>query len=78
MDPLGVVTTLISLTRYLITVAEKVQQNSEECKCLAKHADEVVQLIQSECKDGVPDDLEARLIKLSKCVLFVLPHGTAR
>ena len=78
MDPLSVVTTLISVTQYLITIAEKVQQNREECKRLAKHADDVVRLIQTECKDGVPSDLEARLVKLSKCALFMLLRLTVR
>lgn len=69
MDPLSVITTLISITRYLITVAEKVKQNSQECKRLAKHVDGIVRVIQTECRDGVPKDLEARLVKLSKCVI---------
>ena len=66
MEPLGVIAPLVSLTRYLVDVADTVHQSSEECQRLAKRADEIVGLIQNECMGGVPVDLEAKLVKLSK------------
>ena len=66
MDALAVVTTLVGVTRYLIEVVDKVQQNREECKRLAEHADEVVRFIHKNYKTGLPKDLELRLLNLSE------------
>lgn len=66
MDAIAVVTTLVGVTRYLIEVVDKVQQNREECKRLAEHADEVVQFIHKNYKAGLPKDLELRLVNLSE------------
>lgn len=66
MEPLGALTTLVGQTRYLVDIAETMQQNKEECKRLVKHADEAVGLVQNECVEGVPVDLDLKLVKLSK------------
>lgn len=71
MDPLGIATTLVSLARHLGDVAEKVQQNREECRRLSKHAQEVAGLVDQEYKSGAPSDLQGRLAKLSECVANV-------
>ena len=65
MDPLSFVTVLVKVTGCLVEVVEKVQQNREECKRLAEHADEVVRFIHKKYNDGMPKHLELCLLDLS-------------
>jgi hypothetical protein len=52
MDPLSILSTLISVTKYLQGVSDKVQQNRDECQRLAIHARDVFAMIEVEIRDG--------------------------
>lgn len=68
MDPLDPLTSLIGVIRYLRDVAEKVQQNREECRRLAAHANDVLRLVEIEIRNGASVDVLSRLEKLTRCV----------
>ncbi|KDQ12658.1 hypothetical protein BOTBODRAFT_414223 [Botryobasidium botryosum FD-172 SS1] len=69
MDGLGAVSTLFSAVVYLKGVADQVQQNREECQKFARHAEDVLRLIEAECERGVPPDVVARLSNLERCLV---------
>jgi hypothetical protein len=66
MDPLGTISALFSIVKYLRDVADKVQQNREECKRLADHAEAVLALIETEVARGISADVAGRLGKLKR------------
>ena len=66
MDPVGTVQAVISAINYLYQVASKVKENRQECRRLCSHARSMLDLIQTECKDGIPNRMQPRLAKLAK------------
>ena len=69
MDPLGTSQAVLGAIQYLRSIAEKVKENGEECKRLCSHASAIVDLVQAECRNGVPSKLGKRLAKLEGCAL---------
>jgi hypothetical protein len=66
MDPLGILTCLVGVAQYIYNASETVQQNKEECRRLAIHANAVFRLIQSEIDRGVSPDLLEKLQHLKR------------
>ena len=64
MDPLGTVQAVIGSIQYLISIADKVKENGEECRRLCDHASRFIGLVETEYRDGVPSKLATRLVKL--------------
>ena len=68
MDPLSILSSLITAVNYLYTACEKVKENREECRRLCKDVNTIVELVQQECKDDIPPALKTRLVKLETYV----------
>ncbi|KAJ3527660.1 hypothetical protein NM688_g8100 [Phlebia brevispora] len=69
MDPLGATQFVLSAINYLKTAADKVKENKNECQRLCRHAGSLLDLIDRECKDGIPTSLKYRLSKLGNVLL---------
>ena len=69
MDAIGAIQAVYGAINYLYTASEKMKENQEECRRLCKHARSVVQLLQREHEQGVPQDLARRLFKLAELVI---------
>jgi hypothetical protein len=66
VDPVGIITTIIKVIGYIRTAADKIEQNREECRCLANHAEDVLGLIKGEVGGGASADVLGRLSKLKR------------
>jgi hypothetical protein len=73
-DPIGIISTIISVIGYIRTAADKVEQNRDECIRLGDHAEDVLRLIKEEIKNGASIDVERRLLKLKRLVLQLRQH----
>ena len=68
MDPVGTLVSLVSAVNYLYEASEKVQQNKEECRRFAAHANDVFMMIQGEIDDGISPRLLEKLQRLKRQV----------
>jgi hypothetical protein len=77
MDPLGTITTVISVINYLVNAANKIQQNRTECLALGDHARALIAVLQK--KGGFEEgevlsqdhDMVVQLQPLLRCVVHV-------
>ncbi|GJE97456.1 kinase-like protein [Phanerochaete sordida] len=68
MDPLSVINTFASAAMTLYEVVSKVKDNREQCVRLCGHLDNILDTIESECKEGLPPRLAERIIKLTSAL----------
>ena len=68
MDPVSILAALGGAVKGLYEIAGKVKENREQCVRLCLHIEGIFDVIDTECKDGLPPRLAKQMVKLTRCV----------
>ena len=62
----AILVTLASAIQGLSAIAEKVQENKQQCKRLCLDLDKLMAILQDACSNGVPPKVAPKVIKLAR------------
>lgn len=65
---IAIVAMLAGVVKDLHNIANKVQENQEQCLRLCLHINSILDVLEEECKNGPPPMLAKRIMKLSRYV----------
>ena len=62
----AILLTLVGAIQELSAIADKVQENRQQCKRLCLDLDRLMKLLENLCSNGVPPKVAPKVIKLAR------------